>query len=67
MRISSLALFVAAPVVASFADQTPLTYETAANDEYYKFKRPIHKVAIIGAGVGYVRILASCPNQLVGD
>jgi hypothetical protein len=60
MRISSLALVIAAPVLASFVDQTPLTYDTSANDEYYKFKRPIRKVAIIGAGVGYVRVLASC-------
>ncbi|KAF9477391.1 FAD/NAD(P)-binding domain-containing protein [Pholiota conissans] len=46
----ALILLSATHVLASFADQTPLS--SNKNDEYYQFKRPIRKVAIIGAGVG---------------
>ncbi|KAF8953876.1 hypothetical protein BDZ97DRAFT_572300 [Flammula alnicola] len=55
MKVSSLLFLVITPVLAGFSDQTPLAYESLANGgspDYYQFKRPIRRVAIIGAGVG---------------
>ncbi|KJA22324.1 hypothetical protein HYPSUDRAFT_41185 [Hypholoma sublateritium FD-334 SS-4] len=53
MKLSIL-FFAGTSVLASVAQQTPLFDEsTAATEpEFYQFKRPIRRVAIIGAGVG---------------
>ncbi|KDR73278.1 hypothetical protein GALMADRAFT_728139 [Galerina marginata CBS 339.88] len=55
MRISSLGFLAITPLLAGCSDQTPLGFESSFSDhppDYYKFKHPIKKVAIIGAGVG---------------
>ncbi|CAA7263583.1 unnamed protein product [Cyclocybe aegerita] len=55
MRISSLGLCVLLPVVTAYSNQVPLGEylpETTQSPDYYQFKWPIRRVAIIGAGVG---------------
>ncbi|PPQ92470.1 hypothetical protein CVT25_009735 [Psilocybe cyanescens] len=55
MKVSSIVLLVvaAAPVIAGYADsQTAFSSESGGSSDYYQFKYPIKRVAIIGAGVG---------------
>lgn len=56
MKISSFMFFAGTSVLASVAQQAPLFDENSRASEpaFYQFKRPIRRVAIIGAGVGYV-------------
>lgn len=55
MKISNLVLFAGTSVLASGAQQAPLFDESSrvTEPEFYQFRHPIRKVAIIGAGVGY--------------
>ncbi|KJA15537.1 hypothetical protein HYPSUDRAFT_149012 [Hypholoma sublateritium FD-334 SS-4] len=55
MKISNFVLFVGISVISSFAEQIPLSYDassTISEPEYHTFKRPVRRVAVIGAGVG---------------
>ncbi|KAF8896754.1 hypothetical protein CPB84DRAFT_1848115 [Gymnopilus junonius] len=54
--VTGFAFLVLSPLAqAAYTDQTPLAYASSSTDgpsDYYQFKWPIKKVAIIGAGVG---------------
>ena len=56
-RILILAFLAAVRTSAAETAQTPLTsplWSDSFQSDTYKFEWPIHKVAIIGAGPGYV-------------